>query len=143
MSERNEIAILRERGYSYADIGKALNRDPSGIWYEVTHRKVKNTYDAKKAQHKAYIARHESKYQAMKIVERPDLKAFVESQLYRDQSPENIAGRIKAHEKHIPHISKESIYRYIASQYGRRVEYHRSQRKTRRKHPSGTSTETD
>ena len=70
----------------------------------------------------------------MKIVERPDLKMFVETQLYRDQSPENIAGRIRTHEKQIPRISKESIYRYIASPYGRRIEYHRSKQKARRKH---------
>lgn len=113
-------------------MGKALDRNPSGIWYEVTHHKVKNAYDAKKAQHKAYIARHDSKYQAMKIVERPELKAFVEQELYRDQSPENIAGRIKAHEKHLPRISKESVYRYIGSVYGRRIEYHRAKKKARR-----------
>ena len=124
---------MRDKGYSYAQIGKALNRNPSGIWYEVTHHKVKKTYDAKKAQHKAYVARHDSKYQAMKIVEHPDLRSFVERELYRDQSPENIAGRIKTHEHRLPHTSKESIYRYIGSVYGRRIEYHRTKKKARRR----------
>jgi IS30 family transposase len=124
---------LKHRGYSYADIGKALGRNPSGIWYEVTHHQVKNVYDAKKAVHKAYLARRDSKYQAMKIVEHPDLRTFVERELYRDQSPENIAGRIKTHERHLPHTSKESIYRYIGSVYGRRIEYHRVKKKARRR----------
>jgi len=67
----------------------------------------------------------------MKIVEHPDLRIFVERELYHDQSPENIAGRIKTHEKYVPRISKESIYRYIGSVYGRRIEYHRSKKKSR------------
>lgn len=110
-----------------------MSRNPSGIWYEVTQNKIKNSYDAKKAQHKAYVARHDSKYQAMKIVERPDLQMFVEKHLYDDQSPENIAGRIKNREKQLPTISKESIYRYIKSVYGRRIEYHRTKKKARRR----------
>jgi len=69
----------------------------------------------------------------MKIVERPDLKAFVERELYRGQSPENIAGRIKAHEKCLPRIGKESIYRYIGSVYGSQIEYRRAKKKARRK----------
>src|SRR3989338_6685167 len=37
------------------------------------------------------------------------------------------------HEKHLPSVSKDSIRRYIASIYGRKVEWHRSiQRKKRR-----------
>ena len=56
----------------------------------------------------------------------------MENLLYDDQSPENIAKRIKKHEKRLPTISKDSIYRYIRSVYGRRIEYHRSKRKQRR-----------
>lgn len=60
-----------------------------------------------------------------------ELRDFVETRLYDDQSPKNIAGRIKEHEKHLPAVSKNSIYRYIKSVYGRRIEYHRSTRKKR------------
>jgi transposase, IS30 family len=69
----------------------------------------------------------------MKIVGHPDLRTFVERELYRDQSPENIAGRIKTHEHHLPHIGKESIYRYVCSVYGRRIEYHRAKKKAQRR----------
>ena len=61
-----------------------------------------------------------------------ELRDFVEEKLYDDQSPENIAKRIKKHEKHLPSVSKDSIYRYIKSVYGRRIEYHRSKRKKQR-----------
>lgn len=66
-------------------------------------------------------------------MERPELRAFVERELYRGQSPENIAGRIKMREKRLPRIGKESIYRYIGSVYGRRIEYHRAKKKARRR----------
>ncbi|MEK7082783.1 MAG: IS30 family transposase [Patescibacteria group bacterium] len=99
---------------------------------EFTHRKTRGTYDPQKAHHKAYVKRKYSKYQGMKIVGNPKLQEFVDEKLYDDQSPENISGRIKKHEKHLPPVSKDSIYRYISSVYGRWVEYYRSKRKKRR-----------
>ena len=60
------------------------------------------------------------------------MQEFVEKSLYNDQSPPNISGRIKKHEKHLPSVSKDSIYRYIKSVYGRRIEAHRRKQKTRR-----------
>lgn len=69
----------------------------------------------------------------MKIVEHGELKQYVDDNLYDDQSPEAIAGRISAHEKHLPSVSKDSIRRYIKSIYGRKVEYHRIRQKHKRK----------
>lgn len=69
----------------------------------------------------------------MKIVHNKKLREFVEGGLYDDQSPPNIAGRIKKHEKHLAPVSKNSIYRFIESPYGRRIEYHRAKRKNRRR----------
>jgi IS30 family transposase len=65
-------------------------------------------------------------------VDSAELQDFVEENLYDDQSPESIAKRIKKHEKHLPNVSKDSIYRYIKSVDGRWIEYHRSKRKRRR-----------
>jgi IS30 family transposase len=58
-------------------------------------------------------------------VQHDQLRKFVEKQLMDDQSPEAIAGRIRKKEKHLPSVSKESIYRYIRSPYGRNIEIHR------------------
>ena len=69
----------------------------------------------------------------MKIAEHSALQKYVDSHLYDDQSPEAIAGRITKHEKYLPKISKDSIRRYIKSVYGRRVEYHRTQKKRKRR----------
>lgn len=126
---------MQRRGYSLRDIAKTLQRSVSTISDELRRNKVKKCYDPQEAHHKAYVRRKYAKYQGKKIVEHNKLRAFVEAKLYDDQSPVNIAGRIEKHEKHLPPVSKESIYRYIRSVYGRRIEYHRSQRKSRRRRP--------
>lgn len=69
----------------------------------------------------------------MKIAEHGGLREYVEKELYSDQSPEAIAGRINEHEKYLPSISKDSIRRYIKSVHGRRVEYHRNKQRCKRK----------
>ena len=53
--------------------------------------------------------------------------------LYDGQSPENIAGRITTKEKHLPSIGKDAIYTFIASIYGRRIEYARNKKKVKSK----------
>lgn len=94
-------------------------------------------YDPRKANHKAYVRRQEAKYQGMKIVAHPALRAFVEEKLMEGRSPESIAGRIKRHQRNLPRISPDSIERFLKSIYGRRVEAHRKylvrKRKWRRK----------
>lgn len=69
----------------------------------------------------------------MKIVGNGKLRTFVEERLYDDQSPQAIAGRLTRQEKHLPAVSKESIYRYIKSVYGRRIEAHRKKKKKARR----------
>ena len=119
--------------YEQKDIAKALNRSASTISDEIKRNSVRGKYDPKKADHKAYVRRHEAKYQGMKIAENKELQKYVDNHLYDDQSPEAIAGRITKHEKHLPKVSKNSIRRYIKSVPGRRVEYHRIKQRRKRK----------
>jgi len=93
---------------------------------------VKGRYDAKKAQHKAYVRRRNAKYQGMKVVHHVTLHGVVDGLLYDDQSPEAIAGWLEERQEKLPTVSKDSIRRYIKSPYGRKVEYHRSKRNHRR-----------
>lgn len=116
---------MLQKRYSIRGIARALRRSASTISDELRRNKVNGCYDPDKANHKACLRRLRAKYQAKKIVEHPKLRDFVETELFDDQSPQAISGRIRQHEKQLPYISKESIYRYIASPYGRRVEYHR------------------
>jgi hypothetical protein len=77
----------------------------------------------------------------MHIVGNKETKKFVDTGLLDDLSPEAIAGRLNAKEKNIVGISKDSIYRYVKSVYGRKIEAHRKNKRRRRKkriaiHPS-------
>ena len=67
----------------------------------------------------------------MKVAEDQKLRKFVEEMLYDDQSPKAIALRIKKREKHLASVSKNSIYRFVKSVHGRRIEAHRQKRKKR------------
>lgn len=107
-----------------------LNRSVSSIFDEIERNSVKGRYDPKKANDKSRIRRQEAKYQGMKIVGNSELQKTIEELLYDDQTPEAIAGKLRK-------TYKDSIYRYIKSVYGRRIEAHRKkQRKCRvRKRP--------
>lgn len=124
---------MREEGLSLRAIARKLGRSPNSISLEIRLGMVNGQYNAKKADQKAYVRRHEAKYQGMKIVENRKLQDFVEAGLYDDLSPEAIAGRVNKHEKDLIPISKNSIRRYIKSVPGRRVEYHRIKQKRKRK----------
>lgn len=132
-NERNEIAILRRRKYSFEDIAEALGRSISTISDEFKRNRVGKSYNPKKAHHKAYARRKYSKFQGKKIVNDKNLRKFVDEKLYDDQSPKAIAGRLQKREKYLPYASKDSIYRYIRSVYGRRIEAHRQRNKSRKR----------
>lgn len=110
-----------------------MKRSISTISDEISRNETNGVYDSKKAHHKARVRRQQSKYQAKKIIENKELEKFILEHLYDGQSPANIAGRIKKKEKHLPYISKESIYRFIASIYGRKVEGFRNKKKQRKR----------
>lgn len=114
---------MRERKYSLREIAKALSRSVSTISEEIKRNKVNGKYDPIKASHKSYVRRKNSKYQAMSIVLDKVLRKRVDELLYDDVSPENISGRLR---KEGLTTSKDSIYRYIKSIYGRKIEYYRA-----------------
>lgn len=60
-----------------------------------------------------------------------DLREFVENALRDDLSPPAISGRLKNHEHHLPSASKDSIYRFLKSPYGRKIEDERLQKRKR------------
>jgi len=131
-SERDEIFILKKKKYRLVDIAMALGRSVSTIWDELHRNRTRGRYNPEKAHHKAYARRKYAKYQGMKIVEHDALRKEVTVRLLDDQSPEAIAGCVRRNRR-LPGISKESVYRFIASVYGRRIETHRWQKKHRRR----------
>jgi transposase, IS30 family len=124
---------LLDKEYTVREIAQAMGRGKTSISDEIRVGKVNGVYDPEKAQHKAYVKRKYAKYQGMKIIENPELRTFVESGLLDDQSPENIAGRVTHHEKHLSSLSKDIIYKFIRSPYGRKIEYKRKKQQTKNK----------
>lgn len=131
--ERNEIAILRERQYTIREVARVLQRSHSTIIDELRRNKVHGTYDPQKAHHKAYVRRHDASFRGQKIVGHDALRAFVEESLNDLQSPEAIAGRLRKKERHLPTVSKDTIYQFLDGPYGRLI---RSKRK-KKKRPKG------
>lgn len=115
------------------DIARALGRSVSTISDEVRLNSVSGVYDPAQAHHKAYVRRKYAKYQGMKIVHHPSLRDEVSARLMDDQSPQAIAGYVSRYKKALPAISKDSIYRFINSPYGRKIEIHRWLKQQRRK----------
>jgi IS30 family transposase len=120
-----------------------LNRSPNTISYEFKHNVVSSAYVADKAHVKAAIRRKAAKFQGKTIVANSDLQAFIDKALMQRQSPEAVAGRLKAGlEPGLPYVSRDTIETYIKSVHGRRIEYQLKvlkagqKRKNRRKRPS-------
>ena len=133
-AERQEIGLYLGQGHTQADIARMLGRSPSSVSDELKRKVSGQAYDPAKADHKAYVARHEAKYQGMKVVESPGLRAYVEGKLRLDWSPEQVAGRIREVDRHLPRVSTDGIYKFIRSCYGGPlVPFLRYGRKGRRK----------
>lgn len=117
-SERIEISILLGKGYSARQIAKAMSRCHTSISREIGHHSINGQYIADKAHSKAKEKRRFSKYQGMKIEDRPGLHEYIIEKLKKYYTPEQIAGRIKYVDTHLPYISAKGIYKWLYSNYG-------------------------
>src|SRR3989338_5078883 len=98
----------------------------------IKRNSVRGVYDPKKANNKAGVRRQDAKYQGMKIVGDDKLQKTIEELLYDDQTPEAVAGKLRKGNANTSWASKDSIYRYIKSVYGRRIETHRKKQRKRK-----------
>lgn len=110
-----------------------MGRAKSAVWNEWQRNRANGRYVARKANHKAYVRRKQSKYQCKKIVQHDDLKRIVDELLKLGLSPEIVAGRIRRQMKYLPSISRESVARYLGSVYGRQIEIVRNLMRTKRR----------
>lgn len=96
-----------------------MDRAISSVSDEIRINSVNEKYDPKKAQHKAYVRRMQASFKGKKIATNKELRKFVDGALNDGQSPEAIAGRIKYQDRHLPLVSKDTIYKYLKSPYGK------------------------
>lgn len=144
-SERSEIEILKNCGYSNRKIAKALSRSPNTIGYEIKANSIINTetgvleYVAKKAKAKSRLSRRSRRYQWRKIEHDPHLWKFVIKKLKAYWSPYEIAGYLKKNPRYGFYASGRQIYDWLYSSYGQPYcQYLYSHRYHPRKHTKKT-----
>lgn len=82
---------------------------------------MQGEYNSDKAQHKTRVRRKRASFRGKKIVANQKLRQFIDGALSDSQSPEAIAGRLKYQIKDLPCVSKDTIYRYLKSPYGKMI----------------------
>lgn len=122
LQDREEIQRGLRKQKSLRWIAGVLGRSVSSILDEIQRNKVRGTYDAAKAHHKAYVKRKDAKTQCMKVAIDPTLRSYVETNIQAHQSPEGISGRLKHVETAVSYASTKAIYKFVWSPYGRRIE---------------------
>lgn len=139
-AERLELSILLKKGYSKREIGVALGRSHSSIVREVQKNSTNGIYDPKKAQLKYKAKRRFSKHQGMKINGCTALENYVKAGLKSGQTPEQIAGRLKEVDKHLPYVSRQGIYKWLYSAYGQAYCQYLPSKQYRKKRRGGKKT---
>jgi IS30 family transposase len=95
-------------------------------------RLADTVYNARKAHQKAYVARTYAKFEAMKIRKDMKLEQYITTYLRNGWSPEQIAGAL-AKQRVLEPVSHTTIYKWLRSVYGRRLEAELDYLKQKRK----------
>ncbi len=139
-AERLELSILLKKSYSKREIGIALGRSHTSIIREIKENSTNGEYDPHKAHAKARLKRRMSKYQGMKIVDCTELGQYIKKSLQSGQTPEQIAGRLKEVDKHLPYVSRQGIYKWLYSAYGQAYCQYLPSKQYRKKRRRGKKT---
>lgn len=117
-SERSELQILHDKGYSARAIARALGRSPNTVADELKRNSGEDgAYLAAKANHKAYVRRKYATYQGKKIEEHPSLRSYVIAGLQAGWNPDEISGAMRVTNQPF-YASKTAIYEWLHSAYG-------------------------
>ena len=122
LGERKRIERYLRKGKSLREIARILDRSVSSVSDEIRYNSTDGVYDAKKANHKAYVKRQASKRDCLKVAMDAKLQKFVIENIKDNQSPCGISGRLKEVEKKIQYASGKAIYKFIESPHGRQIE---------------------
>lgn len=93
--ERYLIEKLLKQCVAIREIARFLERSPNTISREIQRNSVRGEYRADKAKQKAYFKRWRSKRQCLKVAVDSFLHRFVDAQLRKKWSPEQISGYLK------------------------------------------------
>ena len=135
--ERDEIEILRSKGYGVRAIARVFGRSPNTISYELA--RVPSGYKASYAKIYAVTKLKDRRFQWSKIEENPELKAYIIECLKKHWNPDEISGRMKK-EKRLWYVSKSAIYSWLETARGEPYKkYLYGERPGRRHKKTGTT----
>lgn len=118
--ERDRIFLFKKKGETNSDIAKLIGRDKTTIGRELkrnVHQRL-HQYLPDTAQRKANKRKEAGRKQRY-VVKRLALKKKIIALLKKGWSPDLIAGRLKR--KGRPYLNQESIYQFIYSLEGRKL----------------------
>lgn len=140
--ERQELFILRQKGYSLRQIWSVLLKSPSSVSRELRRNQVKWEYIPSKAQQKSYVRRRQSKVYGNKIASDTKLRLYISNKMKHEWwTPEMIQLRLS----HIwesslwwkREMSIKTIYNYIHHHpYGYELEEYLSYKQSKWSHKS-------
>src|SRR5579863_10324297 len=137
-ADRDRIKALYDDGFSirkiactvgipHCTVSRELRRNSYGTGGRTPPGKA-GVYDPLYAQAKAYVRRHDAKYQGMKVERDAALRAFVIQGLQAGWNPDEISGYLKRHQAcagrckesgcGVAYISKTALYDWLYSAYG-------------------------
>ena len=115
--ERFCIEKMLKQGQSFSEIGRTLDRGLSTVSEEVNENGGRENYNAKKANHRAYLKQYWKKKNCNKVAMNGHLSRFVEKSLSKGWSPETISSRLLI-QSGIPYASRKSIRKFIQRRSG-------------------------
>lgn len=96
-----------------------MGRSPNTISAELQRNCLRDgSYEAGKANHKAYVKRKYAKFQGKKIHENKQLQEFITTHLQLNWSPSSISGYLSAQPELGIYASKTAIYEWLRSTWG-------------------------
>lgn len=108
--------MLRQRN-SFGEVAKTLGRGLSTISEEVNENGGRENYNAKGANHRAYLKQYWKKKNCNKVAMNGHLSRFVEKSLSKGWSPETISSRLLI-QSGVPYASRKSIRKFIKRRSG-------------------------
>ena len=108
---------MLKQGKSFGEIARTLGRGISTVSEEVNANGGRKKYDAKKADHRAYLKQYWKKKNCNKVAMSGHLSRFVEKSLRKGWSPETISCRLET-QSGIGYASSKSIRKFIERRSG-------------------------
>ena len=115
--ERFCVEKMLKQGKSFGEIARTLGRGISTVSEEVNANGGRKKYDAKKADHRAYLKQYWKKKNCNKVAMSGHLSRFVEKSLRKGWSPETISCRLET-QSGIGYASSKSIRKFIERRSG-------------------------